>query len=131
MDLLAALYLVFWLLVSALGWGVSMAEAQSTQTCTPNATRINVVNNGADITVGTTAADVLQVSADACQRYIYNRGSAAMRCLPKPQGTPTPDIGIDIEPGQQILMGTAGREAWWCIAATSTPTIVLTIEEKP
>jgi hypothetical protein len=107
------------------------SHAQEIKTCAPIKSLINRTGAGTDIAIGATAANTLDVDSSACQRLLRNNGTAPMRCIPKPQGTPTATIGLLLNAGDQILMGTEGREAWWCIRTTGTSTTATTIEGLP
>ncbi len=119
------------LLLVGLLAGAGLAGAQEIQTCVPIKTQINTVNAGVDIPVDATAVDVLTLSTTACQRLIWNTGTAPMRCMSKIQGRPSSTEGLLIQSGQQILLGTEGREAWWCIRTGLTGTVATTIEGIP
>jgi len=118
--------------VSRGGGSVPMeASAQTVQVCTPTKTLISTVGAGSDIPVSATPVDVMTVNAAACTRLLWNKGLAPIRCLSKPQGTPTATVGLLLNAGEQVLLGTEGREAWWCIRSTAADTIVVTIEGIP
>jgi hypothetical protein len=108
-----------------------LPEAQEIQTCTPVKTQINTVNAGIDIVVGASFTDVLPVNVFACNRTIWNKGGAPIRCMSKPQGQPSATRGLLLGAGEQILLGTEGREAWWCIRSTGIDSLVVTIEGLP
>jgi len=108
-----------------------LPEAQEIQTCTPVKTQINTVNAGIDIVVGASLTDVMPVNVFACNRTIWNKGGAPIRCMPKPQGQPSSTRGLLLGSGEQILLGTEGREAWWCIRSTGVDSLVVTIEGLP
>ena len=113
------------------GSGPMEASAQTVQVCTPTRTLVSTVGAGSDILVSVNPVDVLTVNAAACSRLLWNKGLAPIRCLPKPQGTPTSTVGLLLNAGEQILLGTEGREAWWCLRTTGADTIVVTIEGIP
>jgi hypothetical protein len=112
-----------------LAW-VTVAQAQQPP-CVPNRTVVNSQGALADISVGATAIQVLDNNGSVCQRLLRNNGTAAMRCLAVPQGAPTATLGLLLNAGDQLLMGTEGRESWRCIRTTSTSTTATTIEGIP
>ena len=109
----------------------AVSHAQEIKTCVPTHTIINEQGQGADIAVGASAVGALAQNNAACQRLLRNNGAAPMRCMSIPQGTPTATAGLLLNSGDQILMGTEGREAWRCIRTTSTSTTATTIEGIP
>src|SRR6266851_5554650 len=100
-------------LIGILAWG-SLAQAQPVP-CVANRTVVNSQGALADITVGATAVLVLDNNSAVCQRLLRNNGTQPMRCMSVPQGTPTATLGLLLNAGDQILMGTEGRESWRCI----------------
>lgn len=130
--LMLSLAVVVWLLLPYTLRPARVApEAQEIQTCTPEKTLINTNSGGTDIPVGAALTDVLPVNAFACTRTLWNRGGAPIRCMSKPQGQPSATKGILLNSGEQILLGTQGREAWWCIRSTGVDSFVVTIEGLP
>jgi hypothetical protein len=119
------------LLAVLLGLLAPPSQAQETKTCTPIKSLINRTGAGTDIAVGATAVNTLDVDSGACQRLLRNNGTAPMRCISKNQGVPSATVGLLLNAGDQILMGTEGREAWWCIRTTATSTTATTIEGVP
>jgi hypothetical protein len=107
-----------------------LAHAQA-PVCTPTKTAINTQGAMGDVAIGATATQVLDANQAVCQRLLRNNGTAAMRCLPTPQGAPTATNGLLLNAGEQILLGTEGRQAWQCIRTTSTSTTATTIEGIP
>lgn len=119
------------LLLTLLSCPVSVL-AQSPPACVPARQQVNVLGvGGADIQVGATAQGVLATSTVRCQAMLKNNGPAPMRCKPTAQGAPTATSGLLFNPGDQLIMTTAGREAWNCIRTTGTSTTATTIEEVP
>jgi hypothetical protein len=115
--------------ILCLTWA-QLALAQ-TAPCIPTRTVINSQGGLADITVAATATQVLDNNASVCQRLLRNNGTAAMRCLAVPQGAPTATLGLLLNAGDQLLMGTEGRESWRCIRTTGSSTTATTIEGIP
>ena len=109
---------------------VAQAHAQA-PACLPVRTAINSQGQLGDIPVAGTAVQVLDANQAVCQRLLRNNGTAPMRCLPGPQGAPTATNGLLLNPDQQLLMGTEGRESWRCIRTTATSTTATTIEGIP
>jgi hypothetical protein len=108
------------------------ALAQSPPTCVPQRQQVNVLGtNGGDIPIGATAQAVLATSTVRCQAMLKNNGTAPMRCKPTAQGAPTATSGLLFNAGDQLIMTTAGREAWNCIRTTGVSTTATTIEELP
>jgi hypothetical protein len=112
-------------------WRSGSPEAQEVSVCVPSKTQINTVNAGIDIVVGASLVDVLPVNVFACNRTLWNKGGAPIRCMSKPQGQPSATRGLLLGAGEQILLGTEGREAWWCIRSTGIDSLVVTIEGLP
>lgn len=117
------------LLTGLLAWA-SLASAQM-PACVPNRTVVNQQGALADITVGATAVQVLDNNSSVCQRLLRNNGAQPIRCLPVPQGAPTATLGLLLNAGDQLLMGTEGRESWRCIRTTGTSSTATTIEGIP
>lgn len=107
------------------------ALAQDRPACFPQRQRVNVQANMADITVSTTAVQVFAPNVARCQILLKNNGSNPMRCAPVDQGKPTSSLGLLMNAGDQLIMTTAGREAWACIRSSSSDTTATTIEELP
>jgi hypothetical protein len=108
------------------------AWAQSPPACVPVRQQVNVLGvNGGDIPIGATAQGVLATSTVRCQAMLKNNGTAPMRCRPAAQGAPTATNGLLFNAGDQLIMTTAGREAWNCIRTTGVSTTATTIEEVP
>ena len=124
-------FLLGFLLVFLLWPGAQMPRTQEISTCVPVKTLINTVAAGTDIPVGASLTDVLPVNAFACNRTLWNKGGAPIRCMSKGQGQPSATKGLLLGAGEQILFGTEGREAWWCIRATGVDSLVVTIEGLP
>jgi hypothetical protein len=119
------------LLMCLLGWH-SQAWAQSPPSCVPQRQQVNVLGaNGGDIPIGATAQAVLATSTVRCQAMLKNNGTAPMRCKPTAQGAPSATSGLLFNAGDQLIMTTAGREAWNCIRTTGVSTTATTIEEIP
>jgi hypothetical protein len=110
---------------------LSASAWAQTPACVPTKTVINTQGGLADLAIAATAVQVLDANQAVCQRLLQNNGTAPMRCLPVPQGAPTATNGLLIKPGEQILMGTEGRQAWQCIRTTATSTTAATIEGIP
>jgi hypothetical protein len=106
-------------------------QAQEVKTCVPTRTLINQIGNGADMAVAGTATQILNESAVSCQRMLRNNGTAPMRCMPVAQGVPTTTVGLLLNSGDQLLMGTEGRQSWQCIRTTASSTTATTIEGLP
>jgi hypothetical protein len=120
------------LLLLALFFFSMPAWAQSPPACVPARQQVNVLGvNGADIPIGATAQGVLATSTVRCQAMLKNNGTAPMRCRPAAQGAPTATNGLLFNAGDQLIMTTAGREAWNCIRTTGVSTTATTIEEVP
>jgi hypothetical protein len=119
------------LIVCLFSWHVQ-AWAQAPSPCVPQRQQVNVAGtNGADIPIGATAQTVLATSTVRCQAMLKNNGTAPMRCKPTAQGAPTATSGLLFQAGDQLIMTTAGREAWNCIRTTGISTTATTIEELP
>lgn len=118
------------MLVLALGLLAGQAFAQ-TEPCKPQRHAVNRAGNMSDMTI-TSAAPVQVVLADTqrCQVQLKNSGSNPMRCAPVGQGLPTSSKGLTFAANDQLVMTTAGREAWNCIA-TGSSTTATTLEELP
>ena len=124
--------MVWFLLLLALFSCPVPVLAQSPPACVPARQQVNVLGvGGADIQIGATAQGVLATSTVRCQGMLKNNGPAPMRCKPTAQGAPTATSGLLFNPGDQLIMTTAGREAWNCIRTTGVSTTATTIEELP
>jgi hypothetical protein len=124
--------MVWFLLLLTLLSSAMPAVAQSPSSCVPQRQQVNVLGtNGGDIPVGVTAQGVLATSTVRCQVMLKNNGPAPMRCRPAAQGAPTATSGLLFNAGDQLIMTTAGREAWNCIRTTGASTTATTIEELP
>lgn len=118
------------LVVGLLLWQGTVS-AQDRPACFAQRQLVNSTNAGADVVVGAVAVQAVPQSTSRCQVMLRNNGTAPMRCLPSAQGTPTATSGLLMNAGDQLIMTTAGREAWACIRTTGSSTTATTIEEVP
>lgn len=120
-----------WLWVCVLVW-LSVDVFAQTEPCKPQRHIVNRANNGDDIIINTTTpTQVIVPSSSRCEILLLNKGANPMRCMPTDQGVPSNTKGLEFVSNKQLLMTTAGRQAWQCIASSGSATTVTTIEEEP
>lgn len=115
-----------------LSLGLPPAWSQLTvEDCKARRVLVNMANNGADIAVDISPVTVVLKNDTRCTVLIRNKGTAAMRCLPLDQAAPTEAVGVEFGANDQLLLTTAGRGAWQCVARPGAPTVATTLEELP